>query len=204
MCKFSFVMRGKIVKLSVTCKINWAASKNLQRFVYCSSAKSLKQLTKPRLSEENWDISQQRTKFIITKTPKLHYNIITLLYNITITILGNVCLYCNKSSVGIQCKKTLFGSKNAETPRIGSNRLIWVKLLNYMHFSFIWSNISWIADPGTFRNTDVENQEPTGDHSQNDPHPEVEFSVCQSRNSIDSDPEEASHIIIWNNSKSFG
>ena len=36
----------------------------------------------------------------------------------------------------------------------------------------------------TSRNADVENQEPTG---------EVEFSVCQSFNSTDSDPEEASH-----------
>ena len=31
--------------------------------------------------------------------------------------------------------------------------------------------------PGTSRNTDVENQEPNGDRSQDDPHPEVESSV---------------------------
>ena len=49
--------------------------------------------------------------------------------------------------------------------------------------------------PGTFRNTDVENQESTGDRSQYDPHPKVEFSVCQSRTLIDSDPDEASHIF---------
>ena len=34
------------------------------------------------------------------------------------------------------------------------------------------------TDPGTFRNADVENQEPSGDRSPNDPHPEVEFSAC--------------------------
>ena len=45
---------------------------------------------------------------------------------------------------------------------------------------------------GAFLNSDVENQEATGDRSQNDFHPEVEFSVCQSRNLNDSGPEEAS------------
>ena len=40
--------------------------------------------------------------------------------------------------------------------------------------------------PGTFRNADVENEEPSGDHSQNDPHPEVEFSVCHASNLTDS------------------
>ena len=44
--------------------------------------------------------------------------------------------------------------------------------------------------PGTFRNADVENQEPSGDRSQNDPHPEVEFSACRV---TDSDPDETSH-----------
>ena len=47
--------------------------------------------------------------------------------------------------------------------------------------------------PETSRNIDVENQEPTGDRSENDAHTEVEFSVCQSRYSIGSDPEQASH-----------
>ena len=42
------------------------------------------------------------------------------------------------------------------------------------------------------RNTDVENPDPTRDCSQSDP-PEAEFSVRQSCNSFDSDPEEASH-----------
>ena len=49
--------------------------------------------------------------------------------------------------------------------------------------------------PGTFRNTNVENQEPNEDCSQNDHHPEVRPSVCQSRHSIDSDPDEAPHRI---------
>ena len=46
---------------------------------------------------------------------------------------------------------------------------------------------------GTSRNIGVQNQEPTGDLSQIDPHPEMEFSACWSSNSIDSDPKEASH-----------
>ena len=33
--------------------------------------------------------------------------------------------------------------------------------------------------PGTFRNSDVENQEPSGYRSQNDPHPKLEFSACR-------------------------
>ena len=43
--------------------------------------------------------------------------------------------------------------------------------------------------PWTFRNSDVENQELSGDHSQNDPHPEVEFSACRASDLTDSDPE---------------
>ena len=49
--------------------------------------------------------------------------------------------------------------------------------------------------PGTFRTTDIENLEPTGDHSQKDSHAEVESSVCQSPNLIDSDPDQASHMV---------
>ena len=45
--------------------------------------------------------------------------------------------------------------------------------------------------PGTFRNTNVENQEPNEDRSQDDPHSEVAPSVCQSRHSTDSEPDEA-------------
>ena len=49
--------------------------------------------------------------------------------------------------------------------------------------------------PGTFRNPDVENLELSGDRSQNDPHPEVEFSACRASNLTDSDPDETSHSI---------
>ena len=45
---------------------------------------------------------------------------------------------------------------------------------------------------GTSPNYDVETREPTGDRSQNDCYPEVEFSACRTSNSIDSDPEETS------------
>ena len=44
--------------------------------------------------------------------------------------------------------------------------------------------------PGTFQNTNVENQGTNEDDSQSDPHPEVGPSVCQSRLSIDSDTGE--------------
>ena len=47
--------------------------------------------------------------------------------------------------------------------------------------------------PGTFRNTSMENQEPNEDRFQDDPHPEMGPSVCQSRHSINSDPDEAPH-----------
>ena len=51
--------------------------------------------------------------------------------------------------------------------------------------------------PGTFRNTDVENQESSGDRSQNDPHPEVEFSACRASNLADSDPDRTSHRVLY-------
>ena len=47
--------------------------------------------------------------------------------------------------------------------------------------------------PGTFRNADVEKQDPSEDRSQNDPHPEVEFSACRASNITESDPDETSH-----------
>ena len=47
--------------------------------------------------------------------------------------------------------------------------------------------------PGTFRNTNVENQEPNGDRSQDDLHLEVGPSVYQSRQSNYSDADEAPH-----------
>ena len=51
--------------------------------------------------------------------------------------------------------------------------------------------------PRTIRNTDVENQEPSGDRSQNDPHPELDFSARRASNLTDSDPEETSHKIVY-------
>ena len=48
--------------------------------------------------------------------------------------------------------------------------------------------------PGTFRNTNVENQEPNEDRSHDDPHPEVGPSVYQSRSLDDSDQDEAPHM----------
>ena len=38
--------------------------------------------------------------------------------------------------------------------------------------------------PGTSRNNDPENRQPTGDRSQNDPYPEVEFSTRLTSNSV--------------------
>ena len=49
------------------------------------------------------------------------------------------------------------------------------------------------AVPGTFGNADVENQEPSGDRSQNDPHREVEFSAGHASNLINSDSDETPH-----------
>ena len=51
--------------------------------------------------------------------------------------------------------------------------------------------------PRTFWNTNVENQEPNEDRSQDDPHPEVGPSVCQSRHSIDSDSSQL--LSFWVN-----
>ena len=49
--------------------------------------------------------------------------------------------------------------------------------------------------PGTFRNADVENQEPSGDRSQNGPHPEVELSACRASILTDSDADDTSHMV---------
>ena len=55
----------------------------------------------------------------------------------------------------------------------------------------IWTRSGTV--PGTFRNTKLENQEPNEDRSQDDPHPDVGPSVCQSRQSIDLDPDDGPH-----------
>ena len=44
-----------------------------------------------------------------------------------------------------------------------------------------------VAVPGTSRNNNSENREPTGDYSQNDPCPEVEFFVCCTSDPTESD-----------------
>ena len=47
--------------------------------------------------------------------------------------------------------------------------------------------------PGTSRNMNVQNQEPTEDYSQNDSRPAVDASVYWSAQFMDSDPEEISY-----------
>ena len=47
--------------------------------------------------------------------------------------------------------------------------------------------------PGTSRDKNLRNREPTGNRSQNDPNPEVEFSTRRTSNSTYSDQEETSH-----------
>ena len=49
--------------------------------------------------------------------------------------------------------------------------------------------------PGTTRNNDLENRDPTEDRSRNDPYPEVEFSARWTSISVDADQEETSHTI---------
>ena len=50
--------------------------------------------------------------------------------------------------------------------------------------------------PRTSRNNDLENREPTGDRSQSDPHPEVEFFTRRTNNLTDSNPEETSQRAL--------
>ena len=49
--------------------------------------------------------------------------------------------------------------------------------------------------PGTFRTTDVENQETSADRSQNDLHPKLEISACSASILTDRDPEENCHVV---------
>ena len=53
--------------------------------------------------------------------------------------------------------------------------------------------------PGTSRNNDLENWEPTGDRSLSDPQHEMEFSARRSSSSTDSNPEEPSHKYFHSN-----
>ena len=50
-----------------------------------------------------------------------------------------------------------------------------------------------VAVPGTSRNNNSLNREPTGDRSLNDPCPEVVFSACHTNKLNDSDQEETHH-----------
>ena len=52
-----------------------------------------------------------------------------------------------------------------------------------------------VAVPRTSRNNNSENREPTGDHSLNDPCPEVVFSACRTSNLNDSDHEDTHHNL---------
>ena len=52
-----------------------------------------------------------------------------------------------------------------------------------------------VAVPGTSRNNNSENREPTGDRSLNDFCPKVEFFACHTSNLTESEQEETHHNI---------
>ena len=54
-----------------------------------------------------------------------------------------------------------------------------------------------VAVPGTSRNSDSENREPTGDRSLNDPCPEVVYSSHHSGRLDSSEVEEYPHMCNW-------
>ena len=54
-----------------------------------------------------------------------------------------------------------------------------------------------VAVPGTSRNSNSENREPTGDRSLTDPYPEVGFSRHHFGNPNSSDVEDYSHIHVF-------
>ena len=60
-----------------------------------------------------------------------------------------------------------------------------------------------VAVPGTSRNNDSENREPTGDRSLGDPCPKSVFSTNHSINLNDSEPEETHHNCSFQHSISF-
>ena len=82
----SLVNDDKILWLSVTCKINRAALKNLQNYIYVSSAKFLKTTYKIppnfiKFFEETWKISQQTTKFRYGKFNINHLKLLQKLFS---------------------------------------------------------------------------------------------------------------------------
>ena len=54
----------------------------------------------------------------------------------------------------------------------------------------------YVAVPGTSKNNDSENREPTGDRSLGDPCPEAVFSSHHSGNLSDSEQEESHHSVM--------
>ena len=52
-----------------------------------------------------------------------------------------------------------------------------------------------VAVPGTFRNNDSENREPTGDRSMGDECPEAAFSACHCSKLKDSEQEGSHHMV---------
>ena len=54
----------------------------------------------------------------------------------------------------------------------------------------------FVAVPGTSRNNNSENREPTGDRSLDNPCPEVLFSACHTSNLNDSEQEETHHKFL--------
>ena len=86
-----------------------------------------------------------------------------------------------------------------EHPRNGQSRNTSVPRINMEYITKVSGTV-----PGTFRNKNVESKESNENQSQDDPHPEVGPSVCQSRHSIDSGTDEAPHnfpLLIFENLK---
>ena len=53
-----------------------------------------------------------------------------------------------------------------------------------------------VVVPGTSRNINSENRQPTGDRSVNDPCPDVVFSACHTSKLIDSEQKETHHSLV--------
>ena len=69
--------------------------------------------------------------------------------------------------------------------------------LSKLHEFLLYPQIRTFSEtaPGTFRNADVENLEPSRDHSQNDPHTEMELFACRASNLTNSDLDETSLMV---------
>ena len=82
--------------------------------------------------------------------------------------------------------------KNYHRNSAGQSPASWVLCPCYTIFS--WTQ-RYGHSPEPFREHSVDNQEPSGDHSQNDLYPEVEFFTCRVSNPTDANPDEASHMV---------